>query len=121
LLAEIGEALALYVRDHRGPSASRRVFLRMFAPRGGLSGPASVGHIVRRALARAAVRPSSRGAAHLFRHSLATRMIRQGASITQISEVLRHRSQSTTQVYAKVAFETLRAVARPWPGTGGAP
>lgn len=119
LLAEIGEALALYVAQHRGPTASRRVFLRMFAPRVGLNGPATVGHIVRRALARAAVRPSSRGAAHLFRHSLATQMIREGASLTEISEVLRHRAQSTTQIYAKVAFDTLRGVARPWPGTGG--
>jgi len=120
LLADIGEALALYLREDRGATASRRVFLRMLAPRVGLGGPASVGHIVRRALARAALRPSSRGAAHLFRHSLATRMIRQGASITEISEVLRHRAQSTTQIYAKVAFEGLRGVARPWPGTGGA-
>lgn len=119
LLAEIGEALALYVTQHRGPTGSRRVFVRVYAPRVGLNGPATVGHIVRRALARAAVRPSSRGASHLFRHSLATQMIREGASVTEISEVLRHRAQSTTQIYAKVAFDTLRSVARPWPGTGG--
>jgi integrase/recombinase XerD len=74
------------------------------------------------ALARANLRSQSRGAAHIFRHSLATRMIRHGASIAEISEVLRHRSQSTTQIYAKVDFETLREVARPWPAhTGGAP
>ena len=120
LLADVGEALALYLRKDRGASTSRRVFLRMLAPRIGLGGPAAVGHIVRKALARAALRPSSRVAAHLFRHSLATRMIRTGASITEISEVLRHRAQSTTQIYAKVAFEDLRGVARPWPGTGGA-
>ena len=120
LLADVGEALALYLRKDRGASASRRVFLRMLAPRVGLGGPAAVGHIVRKALARAALRPSSRVATHLFRHSLATRMIREGASITEISEVLRHRAQSTTQIYAKVAFEDLRRVARPWPGTGGA-
>lgn len=110
------------LRQDRGPSASRRVFLRMWAPRVGLGGPASVsvGHIVRRALARAALSPSSRNAAHLLRHSLATRMIRQGASITESSEVLRHRAQSTTQISAKVDFETLRTVARPWPSAGGA-
>jgi site-specific recombinase XerD len=122
LLAEIGEALVRYVREHRVPTiSSRRVFLRTFAPRVGLNGPASVGHIVRSAMARAGVHSSSRGAAHLFRHSLATRMIRDGASITEISEVLRHRDQSTTQIYAKVDFESLRGVARPWPGTGGTP
>lgn len=120
LLADVGEALAIYLREGRGTSTSRRVFLRMLAPRVGLGGPAAVGHIVRKALARAAVRPSGRVAAHLFRHSLATKMIREGASITEIAEVLRHRAQSTTQIYAKVALESLRGVARPWPGTGGA-
>lgn len=120
LLTDIGEALTLYLRQDRGRSVSRRVFLRMQAPRVALGGRGPVGHIVRRALARATIRPSGRSAAHLFRHSLATRMIRQGASIAEISEVLRHRAQSTTQIYAKVAFESLRAVARPWPRTGGA-
>jgi site-specific recombinase XerD len=51
---------------------------------------------------------------------LATRMIRHGASISEIAQVLRHRSQGTTEVYAKVAFEELRGVARCWPGTRGA-
>jgi len=55
----------------------------------------------------------------MFRHSLATRMIRHGASISEIAEVLRHRSQNTTGIYAKVAFQALRDVARPWPGEGG--
>ncbi len=120
LLSDVGDALAQYLSKARGQSASRRVFLRMLAPRVDLSGPAAIGHIVRRALARAGVCRRSRGAAHLFRHTLATRMIRHGASIGEISEVLRHRSQKTTEIYAKVAFESLRAVAGPWPGKGGA-
>ncbi len=120
LLSDIGEALALYLRKVRGRSASRRVFLRMKAPLVGLTGPAAVGHIVRRALAQAEIHPTGRSAAHLFRHSLATRMIRHGASMAEISEVLRHRSPNTTSLYAKVDFEALRGVARPWPGTGGA-
>jgi len=119
LLSDIGEALALYLTQDRGTGISRQVFLRMHAPRVGLAGPAAVGHIVRQAFARAGLRPS-RGAAHLFRHSLATRMIRHGASIAEISEILRHRSQSSTAIYAKVDFESLRDVARPWPGKGGA-
>ncbi len=120
LLSDVGEALGLYLCKDRGESSSRRVFLRMFAPRLGLTGPAAVGSIARRAIAQAGIHPSGRGAAHLFRHSLATRMIRHGASITEISEVLRHRSQNTTEIYAKVAFEALRGVTRPWPGSGGA-
>ena len=110
----------LYIREDRGVSASRRVFLRIWAPRIGLTGPAAVGHIVRRALAQAGIRRSGRGAAHLFRHGLATKMIRHGASMSEIAEVLRHRSQTTTAIYAQVSFEALRAVAQPWPATGGA-
>ena len=120
LLSEIGEALALYLHKDRLSCASRRVFLRMFAPRVGLKGPAAIGHVVRAALARAGLRRTSRGAAHIFRHSLASRRFRHGASIAEISEVLRHRSQNTTEIYAKVDFEALRGVARPWPATGGA-
>ena len=119
LLSDIGEALASYLREDRGISTSRRVFLRMWAPRVGLTGPAAVGHIVRRALARAGVHRSGRGAAHLFRHVLATKMIRHGASMREISEVLRHSSQTTIAIYAQVSFEALRTVALAWPAVGG--
>jgi len=119
LVCDVGEALAAYIGDDRGVSASRRVFLRTWAPRVGLTGPAAVGHIVRKALARAGIRRSGRGAAHLFRHGLATKMIRHGASIAEIAEVLRHRSQNTTAIYTQVSFEALRTVAQPWPVMGG--
>jgi site-specific recombinase XerD len=119
LVCDVGEALAAYIRDDRGVSSSRRVFLRTWAPRIGLTGPAAVGHIVRRALARADIRRAGRGAAHLFRHGLATKMIRHGASLAEIAEVLRHRSQNTTAIYSQVSFETLRMVAQPWPIAGG--
>jgi integrase/recombinase XerD len=120
LLLDIGEALAAYLHEDRGVSASRRIFLRIWAPHIGLTGPAAVGHIVRLALARAGICRSGRGAAHLFRHGLATKMIRNGASLSEISEVLRHRSQTTTSIYTQVAFESLRTVAQPWPTTGDA-
>ena len=116
LIEEVGEALAVYLRDDRGDCDSRRLFLRKLPPRVGLAGPAAVRHVVRAALVRAGIRRSGRGAAHLFRHSLA---IRHGASIAEIVQVLRHRSQKSTTLYAKVAFESLREVARPWPGLGG--
>lgn len=120
LLSDVGEALAIYLQEDRGASLSRRVFLRMWAPRIGLTGPAAIGHIVRLAFARAKFHPTCRGAAHRFRHGLATTMIRHGASMAEIAEVLRHRSQDSTAIYAKVSFETLRGVARAWPTTGGA-
>jgi site-specific recombinase XerD len=116
LLKDVGAALALYIESDRGPSECRRVFLRCIPPRVGLSGPAAIGHVVRRAFVGAGIQRPSRVAAHLFRHSLATKMVRNGAALTEISEVLRHRSTTTTEIYAKVAFENLREVARPWPG-----
>ncbi|CAD6563403.1 site-specific integrase [Paraburkholderia sabiae] len=120
LPSEVGEAIATYLRDGRGASASRYVFLRRLAPRVGLAGPAAIGKIVCQAFARAGFRPACRGAAHLFRHGLATTMIRHGASMAEIAEVLRHRSQDSTAIYAKIAFEDLRGVARSWPTAGGA-
>lgn len=116
---EVGEALASYLRHARGPSPSRRVFLRAIAPHVGLTGPCAVCAVARDALRRAGVHAPGRVGAHLFRHSLATRMIRHGASLEQISQVLRHRSVTTTQIYAKVAFETLRGIAGPWPMVRG--
>lgn len=111
LLHDVGEALALYLRDARGPSNSRRVFLRHIAPRDGLGLSSIVAKIAREALQRAAVLPSGRVGGHIFRHSL----VRHGASLAEISQVLRHRSTITTQLYAKVEFEALRGVALPWP------
>jgi integrase/recombinase XerD len=115
LLEDVGEALARYLTTARGPSKSRSVLLRLIAPHVGLSQPCDVSKIAREALRRAGVRPAGRVGAHIFRHSLATRMIRRGASLAEISQVLRHRSTITTQLYTKVEFEGLRGVALPWP------
>jgi integrase len=115
LLADVGEALSLYLSTARGHSSSRHVFLRCIAPRVGLSKPAAVSKFARQALQREGLLPPGRVGAHIFRHSLATRMIRTGATLAEISQVLRHRSASTTQLYAKVEFEGLRDVALPWP------
>jgi site-specific recombinase XerD len=120
LLTDVGDALTQYLREDRGASPSRRVFLRLIPPRVGLSRPCAIDHIVRLSLQGAGIGPHPRHVAHLFRHSLATRMIRHGASLAEIAEVLRHRSQTTTALYAKVSFEALRSVARPWPVQGGA-
>jgi integrase/recombinase XerD len=71
--------------------------------------------IVDRAMRRAGVTPPGRGAAHLLRHSVATSLLRQGASLRDIATVLRHRSIQTTQIYAKVDVSTLDLIAQPWP------
>jgi integrase/recombinase XerD len=119
LLADVGDGLAQYLRERRSASASRRVFLRSCPPYVGLAGPSAIGDIVCARLAHANVQRSGRGAAHLFRHGLATHMIRHGASLAEIAQVLRHRSQTTTTIYTHLSFEALRAVARPWPTAGG--
>jgi site-specific recombinase XerD len=71
--------------------------------------------IVSRALSRAGIDPPNKGA-HLFRHSLATNMLHNGATLTEIGQILHHKSPNTTAIYAKVDLSGLRALARPWPG-----
>lgn len=115
LLDDVGQALARYLREARGPSSSRRVFLRRCAPHVGLSGPTAVCLVARQAVRRAGLIPTGRVGAHIFRHSLATQMLRRGASLAEIAQVLRHRSLGTTQLYTKVELEALGGVALPWP------
>lgn len=119
LIPEVGAALALYLQKDRPAGNSRRVFLCTRAPHRGFSHPSSISTIVARALARAGLAPATRGA-HLLRHSLATGMLRRGASLAEIGQVLRHRSANTTEIYAKLDFDALREVAMPWPTARGA-
>jgi site-specific recombinase XerD len=114
LPAEVGAALACYLCDVRPACATRRVFIRMKAPLQGLAGPTAICCIVRRALRRAGLNPELKGA-HLLRHSLATDLLRRGASLGEIGQLLRHRQPTTTQIYAKVDIAALRGIALPWP------
>lgn len=118
LLPEVGSALAAYLRSDRPAVSTRRAFVRMNAPLCGFAGSAAIGSIVRRALDRAGLNPPIKGA-HLLRHTLATGMLRGGASMAEIGEVLRHRSANTTEIYAKVDLAGLRSLAQPWPTAGG--
>jgi integrase/recombinase XerD len=109
---DVGEALAEYVRDDRPRVETRAVFVAVRAPHRPLT-PRTVSRVVADAARRAGV---SGVTAHRLRHTAATEMLRGGASLTEIGQVLRHRQTQTTAIYAKVDIETLRAVARPWPG-----
>jgi integrase/recombinase XerD len=117
---EVGTAVARYLRLDRGRRSTLRIFLRTYAPRVPLTGSASIGHIVRRAMVQAGVERPMNIAAHLFRHTLASRMLQQGANLREIAEVLRHRAASTTEIYAKIDMRSLHEVVRPWPAQGGA-
>jgi site-specific recombinase XerD len=116
LLQEVGESIVQYLREARGGSESRSLFLSHTAPRRGLQDPATVSAIAHRALERAGLLPSGRVGAHIFRYSLATRLLRHGASLSEIAQVLRHRRIETTREYAKVDLEGLRCIAQAWPG-----
>ncbi|MDM0117504.1 site-specific integrase [Variovorax sp. J22R133] len=116
LPADVGEAIAAYLQDGRPRSASRFVFLRAKAPVRGFRGACGIGSIIRRSLQRCGVDTPSLGA-HQFRHGLATEMLRQGASLGEIGDVLGHRHPQTTTIYTKVDIEALRSLALPWPGS----
>ena len=120
LLSEVGEALSSYLANGRAADAStRRVFLRLCAPVREVAGRGAISSVVRMSLERAGLRPQVRGA-HLLRHTLGTRMIRAGASMAEIAEVLRHHSPRSSAIYAKVDFEALRTLSQPWPDAGAA-
>src|SRR6516225_11126098 len=115
LPAEVGEAIAAYLRRGRPQSTNRRVFLRAKAPIRGFRGASGVGSIVRHCILRAGLDTPTLGA-HQFRHGLATELLRQGASLSEIGELLGHHSPQTTKIYTKVDLDALRTLASPWPG-----
>lgn len=113
---DVGSAIAAYLEHGRPAGDDRQLFLRSTAPICGFkSGSDGIGSIVKYALARAGVDAPHRGS-HQFRHALAVRMLRGGASFAEIGEVLRHRSPQTTSIYARVDLDALRPLALPWPG-----
>ncbi|MHB8719400.1 MAG: tyrosine-type recombinase/integrase [Candidatus Dormibacteria bacterium] len=112
LPADVGEAITAYLRAGRPLGESRHLFLHVRAPLAGLT---------RSAIASAVVAASRRAGLarvgpHRLRHAAATAMLRSGASLTEVGQVLRHQSVDTTAIYAKVDHAALSLVARPWPG-----
>lgn len=112
---EVGEAIIAYVTGSRPPVDTDSLFVRSRAPLRGFASHSAISVIVAKAMHRAGVACPVRGAAHVLRHSAATAMLRQGASIQDIALILRHRSIETTSIYAKVDVLALREIARPWP------
>lgn len=112
LPADVGAAVAGYLRRGRPRSKSRAVFLRAIAPAVALT-PHAMSWVVYAACDRAAV---PRVGAHRLRHAAATEMLRAGASLTEVGQVLRHAAVGTTAIYAKVDYAALRSLAVSWPG-----
>jgi len=116
LTHEVGEAIAVYLQGGRPRTSTDALFVTCKAPVRAFASSSTVSAVVVDELRRAGVaRPNNRGAAHLFRHSLATTLLREGASLEQIGTLLRHQSVKTTQIYTKVDVAALREIAQPWP------
>ena len=113
---DVGAAVVAYLRHGRRKSSCRRLFLRTQAPDVGFACSGAITMIARAALARAGIRGYARQGAHIFRHSLASELLRSGATLSEIGQLLRHESHDTTRIYAKVDIETLRTLSLPWPG-----
>jgi len=108
-----GQAIAIYLRVERPPTASRRVFVRHVAPVDVPIGPEVLRKIVREAYRRSGL-PHTR--VHILRHALASRLLATGSTLKDIADVLRHRELDTSMIYTKVDMVHLAAVAMPWPG-----
>jgi site-specific recombinase XerD len=116
---DVGEALASYIRHDR-IAASRTLFVTKRAPNGPFKNGQVVNAILKDAFAATGVKPPNPYVgSHVLRHSLATNMVRKGASLAEVGDVLRHRSRSSTMIYAKLDIDGLRSIAQPWPVAGG--
>jgi integrase/recombinase XerD len=113
ITVDVGEALVAYLAGGRPQAGCRAVFLRVHAPITSMTS-SNVSELVRRACRRAGIAPVS---AHRLRHSAATTMLRNGASLNEIGQVLRQSRPATTAMYAKVDRAALRVLAQPWPRT----
>lgn len=115
---DIGAAIAAYLREGRPASDRRQVFLRVHPPHVGFPSTSGIRDIASRALERAGIHGLAHHGSHVFRHSLATGLLRSGATLNQVGQVLRHKDHNTTRIYAKVDLASLRTLSLPWPGAG---
>ncbi|MGH3010196.1 MAG: site-specific integrase [Thermoplasmata archaeon] len=115
LPAEVGEAIAAYIRRGRPHTECREIFLRAIAPTAPL-GRGGISTVVRRACRKVGLPEVG---AHRLRHTAASEMLAAGAPLEEIGQLLRHRNAMSTANYARVDLATLRTVAQPWPGSVG--
>jgi site-specific recombinase XerD len=113
---DVGAAIVAYLRNGRPKSSCRRLFVRTLAPHVGFASGCAITMIAKTALDRAGIEGCAHRGAHIFRHSLATELLRSGATLSEIGQLLRHGSHDTTRIYAKVDIDALRTLSLPWPG-----
>ena len=114
LPASVGRAVAQYLRRGRPKTSARHVFVQHSVPAGSRIDANAVRALIRRAFERTGLQVPSKGT-HALRHTAATRMVRAGASLKELADVLRHRSLDTTAIYTKVDLPRLSEGALPWP------
>jgi site-specific recombinase XerD len=120
ITAEVGNALSRYLREERCETCCRTVFVTHRAPHRAFKDGQIVNAILKGALAATGQKPvTPYVGSHLLRHSLATRLVNAGASLDEVGDVLRHRSRTSTMVYARLDTDGLRSIAQPWPAVGG--
>jgi site-specific recombinase XerD len=118
---DVGDGVLQYLEHARPTSCDPHVFLRAYAPFQPLKSNGTLSHIVRSSIASAGVERPPRTSTHVFRHSLARRLLAHNVPLEGVGVVLRHRSLETSAKYAKIDVATLETVVQPWPGSMGAP
>jgi len=113
---DVGAAIVAYLRSGRPKSSCRRLFVRTLAPHIGFASGCAITMIAKAALDRVGIEGCAHRGAHIFRHSLATELLRSGATLSEIGQLLRHENHDTTRIYAKVDIDALRTLSLPWPG-----
>lgn len=113
---DVGAAIVSYLQHGRPRSDSRRLFLLSVAPYSEFKNASGVQTVAHSAIRRAGITGLAHRGSHAFRHSLATGLLRSGATLTEIGQLLRHQQQDTTRIYAKVDVTSLRALGQAWPG-----
>ncbi len=113
---DVGEAISTYLREERTSTTTRTLFVSHRAPNRPFKDSQIINSILREAFAATGVKPPTPYVGtHVLRHSLATNLVRSGASLDEIGDLLRHRSRATTMIYAKLDTDGLRSIAQPWP------
>jgi integrase/recombinase XerD len=113
---DVGEAISKYLREGRTSATTRTLFVTHRAPNRPFKDSQVINAILKEAFAATGVKPPTPYVgSHVLRHSLATNMVRAGASLEEIGYLLRHRSRATTMIYAKLDTDGLRSIAQPWP------
>lgn len=111
LAKDAGEALAAYLQGGRPFTISRQLFVTHYSPVGRVLSTEAIRRAIRSAFKRCGLNYGT----HVLRHTLATRLLRKGASLKEIADILRHQNIETTMVYSKVDLNGLMRATLPWP------